>query len=284
MNKRIAEYKDFGECLFLDNGTVELIVPLAFGPRVIGCRLLGRENLFYEQPAGDTLFRHKGWRIYGGHRLWLAPENERSYWPDNEPVEHTPREDGVALRQTADGYLRVEKSIEVSFAADANSVAVVHRAKNVGDTPMTAGLWAISAMRAGGEMTVPFAGNVEAGGGYTPNRFLSLWGDSSLADERLTFTAETLKVRQLPRPNPFKLGLLCRDGVARYEVGGQVFEKRFDGRSVPPYPDNNVNFEVYASEPMLEVESLSPLVELPPGETAEHRELWSIRPVADVAD
>jgi hypothetical protein len=43
------------------------------------------------------------------------------------------------------------------------------------------------------------------------------------------------------------------------------------------YPDyNNSSYETYTNDFMMEMESLSPLVLLEPGETIEHTEVWSL--------
>ncbi len=274
MQNRVELYRHFGKCLWLSNGTVELAASLDFGIRILRFSLCGGENVFYEQPQeAQYLCTEEGWRVYGGHRLWLAPESENTYWPDNTPVSYTPLENGVLLTQPEDGYLHVRKSIRVFFTQDPHEVIVAHSVQNCADSPLHCGLWSISAMRGGGTMRAPFAGS---GGDMTPRRFLSLWDTTSLADARLQFTQDTVAVRHLPVDEYFKLGLLCREGAAAYVTGGRVFTKRFDGGSNTPYPDNNVNFEVYACRHMMEIESLAPLSAIAPGETAEHIEHWRL--------
>ncbi|MGB9809934.1 MAG: hypothetical protein ACPLSA_07860, partial [Caldanaerobacter sp.] len=42
------------------------------------------------------------------------------------------------------------------------------------------------------------------------------------------------------------------------------------------YPDFGVSFETYTNDWMLEIETLSPLTKLKPGETVEHVEEWEL--------
>ena len=268
MQYRIEPYRHFGNCLWLSNGTIELAASLDFGIRILRFSLCGDENVFYEQP------QEEGWRVQGGHRLWLAPEGEATYWPDNAPVSYALLENGVLLTQLEDGYLHVKKSIRVCFTDDPHEVIITHCVQNCADTSLQCGLWAISAMRSGGTMRTPFAGS--DGGDMTPHRFLSLWDTTSLADERLHFTKDAITLRQTPVDDYFKLGILCRKGMARYETDARIFTKRFDGSSNTPYPDNNVNFEVYACRHMMEIESLAPLSAIASGDTAEHIEHWRL--------
>jgi hypothetical protein len=73
-------------CLSLSNGTVEVVVTTEVGPRIARYGFVGGENLLAEMPD------HRGpataWKVWGGHRLWAAPEaRPRTYAPDNAPVE-----------------------------------------------------------------------------------------------------------------------------------------------------------------------------------------------------
>ena len=59
-------------------------------------------------------------------------------------------------------------------------------------------------------------------------------------------------------------------------IGELLFVKSFDCIADALYPDGDVNFECYTNEEMLEVESLGPLVSLPPGETISRTEVWRL--------
>ena len=74
------------ECLKISEGRIELIVTLSVGPRIISCRINGGENIFrvFENLSDADPAK---WNIYGGHRLWIAPEiPERTKVPDNRKV------------------------------------------------------------------------------------------------------------------------------------------------------------------------------------------------------
>ncbi len=42
------------------------------------------------------------------------------------------------------------------------------------------------------------------------------------------------------------------------------------------YPDRDCNLETFTNEKFLELETLGPMVHLPPGRSAEHTEFWSL--------
>ena len=91
---------EWGRILHLSDGKTEVSAALDFGIRVVGLSAAGEPNLFYRQPEDDQEYRTpKGWRLYGGHRLWTAPEGDWSYYPDNAPVSWELSEEGVSLEQ-----------------------------------------------------------------------------------------------------------------------------------------------------------------------------------------
>lgn len=266
-------YGQFGRCLFLSNGTLELAVTLDVGPRVIRLGFCGGGNVFYEQPKdADYLCTPEGWRVYGGHRLSWAPESGRNYWPDNGPVGYELLPEGVLVSQAEDEHLKLAKSMRVEFGASPYEVRVTHSVRSTAAEPVKGALWAISAMAPGGCLEAAFA---RSGPAYAPERSLSVWGNTRMTDERLEWLDDGVRVACLPSDEYFKLGLLCREGEACYRRDGLVFVKTFDGGGAL-YPDGNVNLEVYACRHMLEFETLSPLLALEPDGAAEHVETWNL--------
>ena len=102
-------YGEWGRCVRLTDGDVELVATLEIGPRVIRFGAVGGPNEFFEdvkdevtraeKAASFDIFGDEGyWHIYGGHRLWASPEEfPRTYYPDNEPVAYSKIENGVRL-------------------------------------------------------------------------------------------------------------------------------------------------------------------------------------------
>jgi hypothetical protein len=81
------EYLDMPNCIELSNGDARLIIPTEFGPRVLFYGLDEGENVFGWHPGAAVETELGTWKPYGGHRLWVAPENmPLSYAPDNLAV------------------------------------------------------------------------------------------------------------------------------------------------------------------------------------------------------
>ena len=75
-------YRGWENAYRISNGTVELVVLADVGPRVISYSFVGGENIFHEVAEQAGLRGGKDFRLYGGHRLWVWPEVERTYFPD----------------------------------------------------------------------------------------------------------------------------------------------------------------------------------------------------------
>src|SRR5690606_5954620 len=97
----VAEVPDRGwqRCVRIDHAGMRLVVTTEVGPRIIECSFDGGGNLFkeFEQELGRN--GGEDYMLFGGHRLWHAPEAyPRSYGLDFDPVEFV--RDGPCLRFT----------------------------------------------------------------------------------------------------------------------------------------------------------------------------------------
>lgn len=263
----------FGRSLFADNGVVELIIPLEYGIRIAHFSFIGEDNVFFEQPADmKELCTDDGWRIRGGHRLWLAPEGDDIYAPDNDPIAYRIEGEEIVLTQKTDVRLGVEKSIRVSFGEGAK-VHLTHVIVNNNSQNITRSLWSVSVMAPGGVEYIPL-GEPRV----SPSHWcrISWWYHTSLGDERATYERERIVIKHLPIDDRYKIGVGNPAGPVRYVNRGVVFEKSYDFKEGATYPDGDVSYETFFCRHMAEVESLSPLYTIAPGERAEHRETWTL--------
>jgi hypothetical protein len=65
-------------------------------------------------------------------------------------------------------------------------------------------------------------------------------------------------------------------GWGAYFRKGHLFVKKAAVQDKAKYPDFGCNFEVYSDAHSLELETLGPLQDLNPGQTAEHTEQWGL--------
>jgi hypothetical protein len=106
---------------------------------------------------------------------------------------------------------------------------------------------------------------------------LVMWAYTDLSDKRWKFTKKYMMLRQDPNnANAQKLGLFNPNTWVAYALNGEAFVKQTQADPSKPYPDFGCAFETFTNNDFLEVETLSPLTKVPPGQTAEHVENWSL--------
>lgn len=280
-------YGQWGNCVEVSNGIVDLVATIDFGPRIIRFGLVGKKNMFLEDvedkisQGGDAfeVFGGGEWHIYGGHRLWHSPEGiPRSYYPDNSKVEWCRVENGIKLRPQEEKWSQVQKEIEVVMSADKGKVKVIHRITNTGAWEIEFAPWALSVMAPGGKEIVP---QPQRDTGLLGNRVLALWPYTRMNDKRVYWGEKYITLQQDPtEEHKFKFGLTNEDGWAAYLNHGDMFIKRYTHVMDGTYPDFGVSYETFTNNVMLEIESLGQLKKTAPGETVEHTEEWEM--VADV--
>jgi len=269
-----TDYRAWEDCLRLSNGVVELVVTVGMGPRVLGCGFVDGENLFYTDEDKEPLL--DDYVIHGGHRLWHAPEDtDRTYVVDDDPVEWTETDRGVRLHQETEESTGITKTISIAFADDEPEIEVTHELANDGVWTVELAPWAVTVMDAGGTAVVPLSqGDPES---VLPDRSLSLWPYTDMTDDRLTFGEEGVLVDQTAAgEGPLKVGASAADEWAAYVVDDVAFCKEFAYDADATYPDGGSAVEVYAAADSLELETLGPLRDLEPGESAVHTETWRL--------
>jgi hypothetical protein len=261
----------------LTNGTVDVVVSCEVGPRVLRFGFVDGPNVFAEIEGQQGGTGEDEWMIRGGHRLWVAPEDRvLTYEPDNGPVEVEAIANGIRTLQPTGSVSGIRKTMDITLAPDTNTVSVTHTLCNEGEKPVELAPWALSVMAPGGMAVIPLPEPVPHSQQLTPNQLWSIWSYTDLGDPRWTLGDRYVFLRQDTGRGPTKLGMVHRQGWVAYQLGGNVFIKRFAFVEGARYPDGGVNFETFTNQEFLELESLGPLVHLSPGKTVRHEETWQL--------
>ena len=275
-------FSDFQNCVSLTNDEIEIIVTTDFGPRVLGYRFIGGENILGIHHAAKVETALGEFKPYGGHRLWIAPENmPNSYAPDNSPVEFffDERENSLRLVQPIEPVTKTQKEITVTLAESGSGVSLKHKIINCGTKTIEASAWALTVMRGGGVCEIPNEPFAPYGSEtLLPVRNLTVWAYTDLSDARWSFDRQAIRLRvDESKPEPQKIGILNKQGWAKYHSENLVFTKEFDFQEDNIYPDMNSNTELYTAGSFVEIESLAPLQKIEPSESIEHIERWTLR-------
>ena len=154
----IVERLNLPNCVRLSNGEVEVIVTTDVGPRIISYAFVGGENVLGEHPEARVETALGEFKPYGGHRLWIAPENmPNSYAPDNVPVEFyfDERNNSIRLIQPIESVTKTQKEIIVTLDETGSGVSVNHKITNCGTETVELAAWALTVMRGGGVCEIP---------------------------------------------------------------------------------------------------------------------------------
>ena len=265
-------------CVRLSNDHFELIATTDIGPRVLFFGRKGGDNQLAVIPETAGLTGGDQWRLYGGHRLWNAPEHfPNSYYPDNGPVQLVEDKDFIRLVQPEETTTHIRKEIEIRLPPSEPKVEILHRLVNCASTPQMLSPWAITAYIAGGIGILPFKLDRD-NSAPKPGFIFSAWDYNDLADPRLHWHSRCLLVRQEAGISRWlKVGLNSSLGVMAYLRERDLFIKRYPVISGGDYPDNGSTSECWTNDVYLELESLAPLQMVPPGGAAQHTENWSLQ-------
>jgi hypothetical protein len=273
-----VSYQGWPNCYRVSNGEVELIVTADVGPRIMRYGFAGERNFFKEYPEMLGRSGEKEWMIRGGHRLWRAPEDATlTYAPDNDPVKIEIKGSELVATQPVEKLTGIEKQIAVRLAETGTRVEVVHRMRNTLRRAAEFAPWALTVMAPGGVAITGFPPRGRHPEVLLPTNPLVMWAYTDFSDPRWKFTKKYLILRQDPEAKePQKAGLFHPDTWGAYLVATDLFLKRSKADPAKRYADFGCSFEMFTNAEMLELETLGPLVEVPPGGTIEHVEHWSL--------
>lgn len=262
----------------VENEHLRVEVALDAGPRVVWLSLPGGRNVFAETPEiGWPTVHGRPYRLLGGHRLWSSPECPlEEQVPDDEPVIVRGLTDGIELEGTTPTHDGLTRRLQIRPAADGPRVHVTHVLENRGDRTVRAAVWALTQVAPGGVAVLPLAGG--GGSDQLPNRNVVLWPYSSVDDPRFALSDGEIRVFATGDGGFFKTGCLNRSGEVFYELEGLTFCKRFEPEPDGELVDFGCNVEAYVRAEFLELETLSPLRDVAPGDAVVHVEEWELRP------
>ena len=265
---------------------------MEIGPRIIRLGKVDGPNEFFEDINDESNHFEKefieyygeekgAWHIYGGHRLWVAPESfPETYYPDNRKVDFELIENGFVLIQEPQTENGLQLKIKITMTQD-GIINLEHFVTNTSAKTIELAPWSLSVMEVGGMLAIPVN---KRDSGLLHNMNISIWPYTDMNDSRVKFGTDFIMIKSTDKlDRNFKLGVSNENGYAVYFNHGNMFIKKFDKfQNGEKYPDNNVNFETYTSNLIMEIESLGKLISLNPNDTVCHSEQWQL--VTDIAE
>ena len=278
-------YKNFGKCIYIANEKQEMRVTVEMGPRIISYNLIGKKNMMFtdlerlvkrDNDEFKSVFgENKAWYIMGGHRFWVSPEEyPLTYYPDNDEVDYNISGNVFTFTPPVQKVTGWQTSIEITFDENEAKATVKHILTNKPADTKEGSIWALSVTAAGGRV---FQEMAKEDTGLLANRTLMLWPYSKISDERFYIDDRYIAVAQDRKATTnFKIGTNNTSGSVICLNNGTVFKKEYVHVPGGKYPDNGCSTEVFSSDFILEMETLSPIYTLKSGESCEHTEMWSL--------
>lgn len=280
-DSNIISNKKYGDLVVLSSGEVQLKVTKSIGPRIIYFGI--DENLFYEdddyvtkEVSSFSKEFKKGakWHLYGGHRLWRAPEDNLTYYPDNEDVKYFKQDEWHVFQSQLEKSTKLEKQIKIKAVSD-YEWEVLHVITNKGNSKVDIAVWGLTVCKPSGYVYIPFSTKKT---GYLPNRNIVVWEYTDIHDNRLKVNNNCIVVKiekeEVAKCEPLKVGTYVENARIYYLKDNILFEKTYTttGRTL----DLSSNIEVYTTNRMVELESLSSMKRLEKNQSVEHKETWKL--------
>ena len=266
------------DCLEAAFGNLTLLFTLSVGPRIISLRYGKSDNLFAEMPdASLDYLNGEKFHLYGGHRLWVAPEDPAfTYIPDDWPINVKTQSGIVELIQEVDRKTGLRKIIRVQECGNKNAVIVDHLICNESSAEKRIAPWAISQMKSGGIGILPLRAT-QGNSPFLPDRSLVLWPYTDIYDKRIHIHKDYIFVNTLPNDeHAVKVGTSNLPNWAAYYNEPYLFIKYSRKADCTCALDLGAEAQCYCDHRCLELETLGLYQVVKPGEIATHREIWRV--------
>lgn len=276
--EKIARY-GWPNCYRVSNDEVELILTSDVGPRIMHYGFHKGKNMFAEIPQDFGGTNEKQCTLRGGSRIWVAPEDRsaRTYAIDNSPVQIESARGVLTAAAPVEPKTGLQKQMKIRMAPSGSTVEVIHKIRNASDRTQALSLWVITMMAKGGVGITGFPPRGTHPEVLPPTHPLVMWAFTDLSDKRWKYTSKYLILRQDQKiKSPQKLGHFNPHTWGAYLLRDNLFLKRYKALKTGVYPDFGCSFEMFTNDTVLELETLSPMHTLLPGESVSHTEIWSL--------
>lgn len=265
----------------------ELIATYEFGPLISHFGVAqGRNLLFWD---GSDQRRRGNWILRGGHRVWttrpLADETEEAYAEDHAQCNVETSETKVILTAPPHPLFHIQKSIEIEPVSPTRFL-IHNKIANASDMLWSGGVWALTACAPGPTTTygIPLGELGTASWDVFSIVFPRKWAghSSQVNDPQISYTEDCLILT--PQGVETKRMIQAPKGIIGMSDAEEnvSFLKKIVYDANAQYPLNtNIAFYVGPGNFMVEMETMSPVRSLRPGESLVHTEEWSLVPLID---
>jgi hypothetical protein len=253
------------ECII---GDKKLVITTDFGPRILHLSTGNSGNILFVDEKKE-LFKND-WFIYGGHRLWVAPESKDVYDADNNACEVTAGDNDKLEISSYNDTTKLKKTITI--AEKNNDFFIRHNLENKGDVLVNGAAWALTCVLPQGTVFFPWGTT-----GSWQMKKIIYWKEwmghtTNLKSSQFIEGDDLFLIK--PTGEEGKVGTGGFEGFIGVTAENYTFIKKFQRVAADNYPDDNCAIECYTCDKFIELETLSPMQVIVPGGSICHEEHW----------
>ena len=213
--------------------------------------------------------------MLGGHRIWIAPEDEHCYAPDNSPCKVTESSDGFLDFAAPVGPPNLRKSLTIGVCPKDGQFVVKTILRNEGPMMAQGAIWNLTCAMPDGVVVVPWADGSDAWN--TPMiRYWRSWVGLGTDIESPQWNAKNDYFLLKPTGERGKVGLFSKHGILALLRKDSTFIKKVKAQPGATYPDGGCNIELFTCDKFIELELLSPMQPIHPGTQITLSEHWTL--------
>jgi hypothetical protein len=261
------KFENIENCYEIICGNQKMIISANFGPRILYFGFKNGSNILFADR--DSKVTYNNWKIYGGHRLWISPEANDTYSPDNQTVQVLKSENAIQFTFN-DEKLQLDRTIKISEKN--KRFQVEHIVENIGKFLYPGAIWALTCVNPIGTVFLPW----NSLGHWTMSKII-YWQNWAGHTSKIT-SSQYQKTQDLflikANGEEGKVGTAGYEGFIGITTADYTFIKKFNRSLTQDYPDDNCAIECYTSSNFIELETLSPNTIFMPGVPVSHTEEW----------
>jgi len=297
-------YNNWGwKSYVMSNGLITLAVVPQIGGRVMQYDLAGHPSIWVNPAEFGNTYEpsaSSSWHNYGGYKVWPAPQKEwittGGGWPPPPNLDFGTYSCRIIASSPDSSTIHLESPIEtlegwkcvglgfrrrLTIYRDQTRVKVEQTIVNHGKRPVMWGVWDVTQLVVNhpgeedwGNFWVYFP--IKKNSRFGPKGYYIMGGRGNNPQWKANLTEGISAVQYLHRSG--KIGSDSDGGWIAYvdQRDGYLYAKGFPYYAEGTYPDSGATIEVFTSggDPYLEVEVLSPLIALTPGDSFTFVENW----------
>ena len=238
----------------LTTAKAEMIIGTDKGPRILSLKVNKGSNILFGDETGK-MGRDK-WKIYGGHRIWLGPETETCYAPDNAACSVKVEKQQIIITAPIDPVTNTQKILTVSETK--KGFNVTNTVKNTGVMLITGAVWGLTCVSTNAKVFFPWGrpGNWEM-------KKICWWKGwaghgSNISSKQWQPTNDFFIIN--PTGEEGKVGTGGYEGwiAATFPEAKTTFVKKFQYQNNAEYLDDGCAVQCYTCDKFIELETLSP--------------------------